>query len=266
MQEKQDLYDYCVELYKNNLDDKSINITSLSKKYNISYTTLRRKILESGIEIINKTTNFPHDSKIFKKIDTEEKAYWLGFLYADGCMTSERNRVQIILNGKDKKHLEKFRDFLGYSEKDRPIKAYYDNSGYFKTRFSFRDEQIYNDLLNLGCIPNKSLILTFPSENQVPKDFITPFIRGYIDGDGYIGTVKKDNNIYARFGICGTENFILTCCEKLNWKQNKLRKSGKIYVMEWQGKYAKQYVNDLYDNAKIYLDRKYEIVNKMPYK
>lgn len=87
MQEKQDLYDYCVELYKNNLDDKSINITSLSKKYNISYTTLRRKILESGIEIINKTTNFPHDSKIFKKINTEEKAYWLGFLYADGCMT-----------------------------------------------------------------------------------------------------------------------------------------------------------------------------------
>lgn len=222
-------------------------------------------MIDSGCKIINKSTLYPHNSKIFEKINSEKSAYWLGFLYADGCMT-DKNRIQIILNGKDKKHLEKFRNFVGYSEQDHPIKAYYGNDGYFRTKFAFRDSKIFNDLISLRCHPNKSLNLTFPTNEQVPDNFIIPSVRGYIDGDGYIGTVKKGNNIYCRFGICGTENFILNCCDKLQWKQNKLRQNGKIYTMEWQGKYAKEYVNQLYDKAIIYLDRKYEIINKMPYK
>lgn len=41
----------------------------------------------------------------FKKIDTEEKAYWLGFLYADGCVGSKEAKIELGLAEKDFNHL-----------------------------------------------------------------------------------------------------------------------------------------------------------------
>lgn len=60
------------------------------------------------------------------------------------------------------------------------------------------------DLINLGCVPKKSLILTFPSEEQIPKKLIKHFIRGYFDGDGWFTNTEKCFQV----GIIGTENFI----------------------------------------------------------
>lgn len=48
-----------------------------------------------------------------------------------------------------------------------------------------------NDLINLGCIPRKTLVLKFPNESTVPKQLIKHFIRGYMDGDGCISTYYK---------------------------------------------------------------------------
>ena len=55
--------------------------------------------------------------KIFETIDTEEKAYWLGFLYADGSVGSKDNRIELGLAEKDLKQIEKFRDFIGVMNK-----------------------------------------------------------------------------------------------------------------------------------------------------
>jgi hypothetical protein len=54
----------------------------------------------------------------FSKIDSEESAYWLGFLYADGCM-SEESRIGVMLKASDKHHLEKLKNFL---EWDKEVK------------------------------------------------------------------------------------------------------------------------------------------------
>ena len=48
------------------------------------------------------------NSNIFEKIDTEEKAYWLGFLYADGYVDPERGEIILGLAEKDKEHINKF--------------------------------------------------------------------------------------------------------------------------------------------------------------
>ena len=53
----------------------------------------------------------------FEKIDTEEKAYWLGFLYADGSVGSKDDRIELGLAEKDFHHIEKFRDFIGINNK-----------------------------------------------------------------------------------------------------------------------------------------------------
>lgn len=47
------------------------------------------------------------------------------------------------------------------------------------------------DISTLGAIKNKSLTLTFPSDDIVPKKFKRDFIRGYFDGDGCIWNGKR---------------------------------------------------------------------------
>ena len=45
---------------------------------------------------------------IFDQIDTQEKAYWLGFILADGYLNTNKHMLRIKLGDKDKHHLEKF--------------------------------------------------------------------------------------------------------------------------------------------------------------
>ena len=56
------------------------------------------------------------DEHSFDVIDTEEKAYWLGFLYADGNVSNTKNEVGITLQSSDIKHLYKFKTFLKSSK------------------------------------------------------------------------------------------------------------------------------------------------------
>jgi len=105
-----------------------------------------------------------YNEEYFKKIDSKDKAYFLGLLYADGNVyhgtesnKKQRNRIQITLNNDDAYILQKFLNYLGsnsklYSDKKRYTKLILDN------------KSLYNDIIRLGCIPNKSLILKFPSK------------------------------------------------------------------------------------------------------
>lgn len=49
-------------------------------------------------------------------IDSEEKAYWLGFLYADGYLTARNHMVGLSISIKDIEHLRKYNRFLGYGK------------------------------------------------------------------------------------------------------------------------------------------------------
>ena len=54
-----------------------------------------------------------YNRHIFENIDTEEKAYWLGFILADGYLNTDKHMVRIKLGDVDKKHIEKFIAFIG---------------------------------------------------------------------------------------------------------------------------------------------------------
>ena len=192
--------------------------------------------------------------KIFETIDTEEKAYWLGFLYADGSVGSKEHKIELGLAEQDLKQIEKFRDFIGIMNKisyRSTTKSY---------RYSFRSGSCKEDLIKQGCVPKKSLILNFPTENQVPKNLIRHFIRGYFDGDGWF----TNTDSCFQIGIIGTEDFIKGFLDNIEIynKENKIfdvhRKDGaKRYVF---GAYTDvlNFLNWIYKDATIYLDRKYE--------
>ena len=192
--------------------------------------------------------------RIFETIDTEEKAYWLGFLYADGSVGSTDNRIELGLAEKDLKHIEKFRDFTGIFNKisyRATTKSY---------RYAFKSIPCKEDLIKQGCVPKKSLILKFPTEDQVPPHLIRHFIRGYFDGDGWF----TNTNDCFQVGIIGTEDFIRGFLDNIEI-QNK---TNKIFIVHRENG-AKRYVfgayndvlnflNWIYKDSNVYLDRKYE--------
>lgn len=61
---------------------------------------------------------YTFNENIFSIIDNEEKAYWLGFLYADGYLT-DQGLFGCALQEKDKAHLNKFLTFLGMPEEEQ---------------------------------------------------------------------------------------------------------------------------------------------------
>ena len=190
----------------------------------------------------------------FEKIDTEEKAYWLGFLYADGCVSFSESKVELSLAEKDLHHIEKFKAFMGVNNKicyREKSKAY---------RISFRSEKCKNDLIDKGCTPRKSLTLNFPTEQQVPTYLIKHFIRGYFDGDGWF----TNTDSCFQVGIIGTQNFLQGFLDTVNNIniQNKIfnvhRENGAKRYIFGARQDVTNFLNWIYKDAAVYLDRKYE--------
>lgn len=133
----------------------------------------------------------------FSEIDSHEKAYLLGFLYADGCVHSHNMGISLALHKKDKEILEYFQKFLNLDATPSQVK------GKNTLRLEWQSVIMKQDLIKRGCVPKKSLILTPPT---LKEDLRSHFIRGYFDGDGSIYKRFRNGKI-SRFciEICGTK-------------------------------------------------------------
>ena len=213
--------------------------------------TARKILLEAGVALREKKS-YSFNEGIFNSIDTEEKAYWLGFLYADGCVREEGNGIQIRLGIKDIQHLYKFRKFI---QGNHRIKTY-DNSVCEIVIYSATTKA---DLIKWGCTPRKTLNLSYPT--FLKKDLERHFIRGYFDGDGtvYADYTRVDGSIGSlAFGIVGYKDFILPLYENLQL-DTTIFPYGDDGVVSIRGFADTGRVLDyMYKDASIYLDRKKE--------
>ena len=256
------IYEQAKKMY---LEDKK-SLTQIGKELNISRNKLSYFFKQDNIEI--KTRKYEIDENVFEKIDTEEKAYWLGFLYADGNIGNyDKNSIDISLAEKDKNHLEKFKKFLKSDKEIITRTNTLNNKIFYSCRFCIDDKKVHDDLIDKGCFPNKSLILKFPTIEQVPEHLVHHFIRGYFDGDGCIGYNENRNKFH--FSINGTNEFLSKMVENFkknikDYKETKIYKDSRSNVYQIQkggvigGKTVNGLYNYLYKDATIYLDRKYE--------
>ncbi|MEK7603549.1 MAG: LAGLIDADG family homing endonuclease [Patescibacteria group bacterium] len=125
----------------------------------------------------------------FFKTWSSEMAYVLGFFAADGNMIrNNRGGHFIAFYSNDKELLEKIRNLLGSNHKLAPKKR---NNFYKNRKQSYQlqigSKEIFKDLINLGMVPNKSLILKMPN---VPEELLGHFLRGYFDGDGHVSVCE----------------------------------------------------------------------------
>ena len=196
----------------------------------------------------------------FETIDTEHKAYFLGFIYADGCIHIERpaNRTKpsyvfrIGLNVKDRETIVKLAEELNYPiEKISLVKSTNSNA------LRIRNQKLFDDLYKQGVRPNKTVVgVEIPN---LPNELIGHFIRGYFDGDGCYSS--------KTMSILGHQNL-------LEWINAQIGNTANIYDMsKFKGKNngtagnyfrlqsaKKSTVKSLYDlmynNATIFLKRK----------
>jgi hypothetical protein len=209
-----------------------------------------------------------YNKDFFEKIDTEEKAYWLGFLYADGCINriyhNEKLKamdLEIGLCREDENHLRKF---LNHLESNVDIKyktSRFSDNTYESCRINICCTKMCYDLINKGCTPQKSLTLEFPDNNIIPKVLIKHFIRGYFDGDGCVST-GKNNIIVTNFVgtsdmLKGISDFLLS--EDVIRTNPSIYEKGNAHEMFIYGAdNIKDMYLYLYKNSSVYLDRKHK--------
>ncbi len=115
------------------------------------------------------------DEHVFDVVDTPEKAYWLGFLLADGCVTAHYGTpvLSLGLGNRDAEHVERFRAFVRSEKKlDRAVGC----------KLAFRSPHTAARLKGLGMEPRKSCRERAAAELIDNRDFW----RGVVDGDGWL--------------------------------------------------------------------------------
>ena len=260
------------------IDDYLLNkmsILKISKKFNVSATPIRRILEENGVKIRTLSEEFlknSFDETFFNKIDTEEKAYWLGFLYADGYVSAKQSKVCKSIQYKltiilaEIEPLEKFKKCINSTHNIKNSNY----KGYKQFYLNITSKILHDQLTKLGCFENKSLTLKFPTNDQVPKELLCHFIRGYFDGDGSISksTMKQKRNkatfIYlkSQVQICGTNEFLTELRKNLPFNASIVKDKRKVtntWSLSFNGiKRSYSFYKWLYENSHVYLNRKKE--------
>ena len=209
---------------------------------------------------------FSIDLTFFDTIDTEEKAYWVGFILADGCISE--NKINISISEKDEQHLEKFRRAanLGHSIKKHNYQYSYTKKNTKPiVSISIRSDEWIAALATLGITSNKSLNVN-PNLAKIPLILHKHFWRGVFDGDGciYLNRKKPGSHVGT---LCGSKYTIMKFTNFLTDlgfppKQSIYRNN--IYQVQYQGLYLPQSLASvLYKDASVYLDRKYQLYKEL---
>lgn len=200
---------------------------------------------------------YNYNKDAFSDLTDEHTVYFLGLLYADGNIT-DKNAVQIELID-----LELIKKFKCYMQTDKPIYHRTRNNTITESHaFTFSNQIIGRRLNDLGIVPRKSLILSFP---DIPEKSVSHFIRGYFDGDGCISIIEGKTTKRLRFCLIGTLDMlskiqeILICKLGIN-KTKLIQKNLNVYELHIKKQYDVKLIrNFLYQNSSVFLSRKKEI-------
>jgi len=239
---------------------QGISSEVIARNMDLDGSTVCRVLKRSGVALRPATENkrkYDIDQDYFKQIDSQEKAYFLGFLYADGNLSKRGYAIKIELHPQDRNILEKLSIIvygfvkLGVDHREKEDYLY----------LAFYSKKIHGDLIKLGCMPDKSRKIAFPSFDIVPDHLMSHFIRGYMDGDGCISNANPDR---PRLDISSNKAFILGLIAYLETKLGiKCNKPGSRddkpdhSNIQFSSKATLKPVLDfIYQDATIYLDRK----------
>ncbi len=205
---------------------------------------------------------------VFEKCDTPEKAYWLGFIMADGNIKGDGQHyvLRFHLQKRDKNHVGKFLKFI---DSDVPIRE--DNHGdYSSIRVDINGKKFVNTLKQYGIIPRKT---GKEQIKNIPKEYYPDFIRGYFDGDGCLSIDRRKNKKKESLCFClicasvkfleKIQHILMENCRISKTKIVNMYKNDGCYKLAYGGNIqVPRIFNYLLQNSNIQLERKYKLLQE----
>lgn len=235
------------------ISNKEVTFTDIKNKFGYKNETFKYKL-----EIINESQqrryrqNF--NRNLFDVIETEEDAYWLGFILADGYINENRGFLNLKLGAIDKRHLVKFCNYAQCEE--NIIKEEIGGVGNIIYSLTLNSKNIIQNLQKYGLFQAKS-------EKEIPyyninDNLKSHYIRGIIDGDGWILKNLKGFGVVGSYDVC---KYIL---DDLDISESRIYQHKTIKKVDIRNsEELKKFVNRYYKNALIYLDRKMDLAKQL---
>jgi intein-encoded DNA endonuclease-like protein len=227
----------------------------LANKYNCSPPTIYYILKNNNIEI-RKQTNLQRKYKkineeFFDIINNQNKAYFLGFLFADGHNSAKENKIRLSLNKVDKEILVKIRDLIS---PEQPL--HFGKTNNIVT-LQISNKHLSKQLKTYGIVGKKAFKIRFPFGKV--NDYKSHFVRGYFDGDGSIYPINKSRTgfkITSNYNFLNDLNSVFSEEIKLNFP---IYKNPPSYELKTSAKdKVYKFLNWIYQDADLYLERKYK--------
>lgn len=237
----------------------------VGKLFGVGHKVITKILEERGVvRTASKNRQYKINENYFDKIDTPNKAYILGFLYADGSNCMSKRTITMSLEEGDRGILDRIRNEIG---SERPLE-FIDYSNKHDFGYTYKNQyrlllfssHMCKALQSHGMVPNKSLILEFPI---LDDKLISHFIRGYFDGDGGLYQGKKETNftltITSANDFCIRLKEIVKCKVGINSNiYDASNRNGITKVFNISGRMqVKSFLDWIYKDADLFLERKY---------
>ena len=245
-----------------------ISLCQLEKEYPTDRNTLKKIVLECGVDIrdnSHKSRKYTLNENYFDNIDTEIKAYALGLLYSDGW-NSNINTIGIQLQDGDQSVLDVINADM-CSNRKIVKKSLHSKNSKWKDSYllSITNKHMSEQLKSLGLMPNKNFKLRLPT--CLNEEMMRHFLRGYFDGDAHFHI--NEGCYWISMG-CNKE----FCNDLISYVNQKFNLNSKLYhrkdteavVWELIGKLnILSFMEYLYEGSTVYIQRKYNIYLRLKY-
>lgn len=198
--------------------ENGMSLHEIARTCEASAQTILTYLRETDVEIreyAESSRKYQLDETYFEKIDTDEKAYWLGFFFASGSTLEHLSSwsIQISVSGLHIDRLEAFQEVI---QTDKPPLKHKGENCY---SLRLNSIHLFNQLRELGLKSNKLQEQVFPS--ALLPEYYSSFLLGYFDGKG--GFYKRE------FQLAGTKSFLASVSNILITQLGILPKLVPIY-------------------------------------
>lgn len=242
--------------------EEKLTLREIARRLNSHHQLVGDTLRRDGTPIRQERgtrTRFFNQS-VFVQIDSPDKAYFFGFLLADGTVDEKRGRLLVEIQKRDVEILKGLKTLL---QADHPLKDMGEKRNSY--RLSVQSRQMVSDLAKWGCCQNKHNKVVFPE--WMTQNLYPIFLRGYLDGDGsiFLKPQRSRPSPYVEVSFSGTETFLTHVQRVLGETIGVL--PGGIYQVSSKGEtkvlkvrkraHVEEILNFLYEGGGPRLERKW---------